>query len=58
MIGLALFNLLSKKKDVQIFVISLRDIEKALETKVEINLKILIPEKFHSDFRFMKIFNK
>jgi hypothetical protein len=58
MIGLTPFNHLSKKKDVQIFAISLRDIEKALETKVEINSRILMPEKFHSDFRFMKAFNK
>jgi hypothetical protein len=58
MIGSAPFNLLSKKKKVQIFVISLRDIEKVLETKIKINLKTLVPEKFHSDPKFMKVFNK
>jgi len=58
MIGSAPFNLLSKKKDVQIFAISLRDIEKALETKVEMDPKTLVPEEFHSDPRFMKAFSK
>jgi hypothetical protein len=58
MIGSVPFNLLSKKKDVQIFAISLKNIEKALETKIEINPKTLVPKKFHSDPKFMKTFNK
>jgi hypothetical protein len=58
MIGPAPFNLLLKKKNVQIFVISLRNIEKALEIKVKVNPKILIPEEFHSDPKFIKVFNK
>jgi hypothetical protein len=58
MIGSAPFNRLSKDKDVQIFAISLRDIEKALETKVEVDPRTLVPEEFHSDFRFMRTFSK
>jgi hypothetical protein len=58
MIELAPFNLLSKKKDVQIFAILLRDIEKALETKIKMNPKTLVPEEFHSDPKFIKAFSK
>jgi hypothetical protein len=57
-IGSAPFNLLSKKKDVQIFAISLRDIEKALEIKVKIDPKTLVPEEFYSDPKFIKAFSK
>jgi hypothetical protein len=58
MIGSAPFNRLSKNKDVQIFAISFRDIEKTLETKVKVDPKTLMPEEFHSDSKFMKTFNK
>jgi hypothetical protein len=58
MIGSVPFNYLSKKKNVQIFAISFKNIEKTFETKVEIDSKTLMPEEFHSDLRFIKAFSK
>lgn len=58
MIGSAPFDRLTKNRDMQIFAISLRDIEKALESKVEVDPRTLVPKEFHSDPEFMKAFSK
>ena len=56
-IGGAPFTYLAKQKDVEIFAISMRDIEYQLEkaTKTPIDPKIVVPEEYH---KFLDIFSK
>ena len=50
MIGAAAYAMYSKKKDYQLFAISLRDIDKALEEKSRPDPSILLPEEYHDFF--------
>ena len=56
-IGGALFTYLAKQKDVEIFAISMKDIEYQLEkaTKTPTDPKIMFPEEYH---KFLDVFSK
>ena len=54
-IGAALYYLLNKKINYEYFIISLRDIDKALEIKKEIDLIIILLTKYYN---FLDIFSR
>ena len=54
-IGAAPFSLLSKRKEMEVFTITMQNIEKALNPKPIIDLSTLLPEKYHE---FLHLFSK
>jgi hypothetical protein len=54
-IGAAPFSLLSKWKEMEIFIVIMQDIEKALNPKPIIDLFTLLPEKYHE---FLYLFSR
>ena len=55
MVGAAPFNLLSKRKNHEVFAVSLRDIDKALEVKPEVDPATILPPEYHE---FLDVFSK
>ncbi|ERF68926.1 hypothetical protein EPUS_09504 [Endocarpon pusillum Z07020] len=54
-IGAIAFNHLSKRRDCEVFAVSLRDIEKALKPKETIDPRTRLPEQYHE---FLSLFDK
>jgi hypothetical protein len=54
-IGAAPFSFLTKRKEMEVFTVTMQNIEKALNPKPTVNLSILLPEKYHE---FLHLFSR